>query len=196
MVINIHSLIKNSGVNGPGDRFVIWTQGCRKGCKNCYNPETWSHYKNNLITIEEIIKEIKDSNATGVTISGGDPFEQPREIFSLFEKISLLDLKDGVIVFTGYTLEEIKTIPQLESCLKYIDLLIDGRYFEDLRISSGLAGSSNQQFHFLTDKISREEVLIDQEVEIHFSSGLIQITGFPIIDRKELELKGIKILNE
>ena len=196
MVINIHSLIKNSGVNGPGDRFVIWTQGCRKMCKNCYNPETWSHYKNNLITIEEIINQIKDSNATGVTISGGDPFEQPREIFSLLEKISLLDLKDGVIVFTGYTIEEIKTIPQLESCLKYIDLLIDGRYFEDLRISSGLAGSSNQQFHFLTDKISREEVLIDQEVEIHFSSGLIQITGFPILDRKELELKGIKILNE
>ena len=196
MVINIHSLIKNSRVNGPGDRFVIWTQGCRKGCKNCYNPETWSHYKNNLITIEEIINQIKDSNATGVTISGGDPFEQPKEIFSLLEKISLLDLKDGVIVFTGYTIEEIKTIPQLESCLKYIDLLIDGKYFEDLRISSGLAGSSNQQFHFLTDKISREEVLIDQEVEIHFSSGLIQITGFPIIDRKELELKGIKILNE
>jgi len=196
MVINIHSIIKNSRVNGPGDRFVIWTQGCRKGCKNCYNPETWSHYKNNLITIEEIINQIKDSSATGVTISGGDPFEQPREIFSLLENISLLDLKDGVIVFTGYTIEEIKTIPQLESCLKYIDLLIDGKYFEDLRISSGLAGSSNQQFHFLTDKISREEVLIDQEVEIHFSSGLIQITGFPIIDRKELELKGIKILNE
>ena len=196
MVINIHSIIKNSGVNGPGDRFVIWTQGCRKMCKNCYNPETWSHYKNNLITIEEIINQIKDSSATGVTISGGDPFEQPREIFSLLENISLLDLKDGVIVFTGYTIEEIKTIPQLESCLKYIDLLIDGKYFEDLRISSGLAGSSNQQFHFLTDKISREEVLIDQEVEIHFSSGLIQITGFPIIDRKELELKGIKILNE
>ena len=131
-----------------------------------------------------------------MTISGGDPFEQPREIFSLLENISLLDLKDGVIVFTGYTIEEIKKDPQLESCLKYIDLLIDGKYFEDLRISSGLAGSSNQQFHFLTDKISREEVLIDQEVEIHFSSGLIQITGFPIIDRKELELRGIKILNE
>jgi anaerobic ribonucleoside-triphosphate reductase activating protein len=187
MVINIHSLIKNSRVNGPGDRFVIWTQGCRKGCKNCYNPETWSHYKNNLIPIDEIFESIKNSSATGVTISGGDPFEQPKEIFSLLEKISLLDLKDGVIVFTGYTLEEIKKDPQLESCLKYID---------EKRISSGLAGSSNQEFYFLSDKISRDEILIDHEVEIHFSSGLIQLTGFPIIDRKELELKGIQILNE
>jgi len=196
MLINIHSLIKNSRVNGPGDRFVIWTQGCRKMCKNCYNPETWSHYKNNLIPIENILESIKNSSATGVTISGGDPFEQPMEIFSLLEKISLLDLKDGVIVFTGYTLEEIKKDPQLESCLKYIDVLIDGRYIDEKRISSGLAGSSNQEFYFLTDKISRDNILIDQEVEIHFSSGLIQLTGFPIIDRKELELKGIQILNE
>jgi anaerobic ribonucleoside-triphosphate reductase activating protein len=107
-----------------------------------------------------------------------------------------LNLKDGVIVFTGYTIEEIKKDPQLEKCLRYIDVLIDGRYVDELRISSHLAGSSNQEFYFLTDKISRDNILIDQEVEIHFSSGLIQITGFPILDRKELELKGIKILNE
>ena len=196
MVINIHSLIKNSGVNGPGDRFVIWTQGCRKGCKNCYNPETWSHYKNNLITIEEIIEEIKISSATGVTISGGDPFEQPEELFYLLGKIKQLDLSDGVIVFSGYTIDEIRVREELRKCLDYIDVLIDGLYIDEKRISSGLAGSSNQEFHFLTDKISRDNILIDQEVEIHFSSGLIQITGFPIIDRKELELKGIKILNE
>jgi anaerobic ribonucleoside-triphosphate reductase activating protein len=194
MFINIHSLIKNSGVNGPGDRFVIWTQGCRKGCKNCYNPETWSHYKNNLITIEEIIEEIKISSATGVTISGGDPLEQPMEIFSLLEKISLLDLKDGVIVFTGYTLEEIKKDCQLERCLKYIDVLIDGRYIDEKRISSGLAGSSNQEFHFLTDKISRDNILIDQEVEIHLLGDLIQLTGFPLIDKNNMKLKGISFL--
>ena len=96
MYINIHSVIKSSRVNGPGDRFVIWTQGCRKGCKNCYNPETWSHYKNNLITIEEIIEEIKNSSATGVTISGGDPFEQPEELFYLLREIKQLSLSDGL----------------------------------------------------------------------------------------------------
>jgi len=54
---------------------------CRKGCKNCYNPETWSHYRNNLILVDEIFESIKNSSATGVTISGGDPFEQPEELF-------------------------------------------------------------------------------------------------------------------
>ena len=196
MYINVNSIIRNSRVNGPGERFVIWTQGCRKMCKNCYNPETWSHYKNNLIPIENILEDIRISSVRGVTISGGDPFEQPDEFFLLLEKIHLLDLEKGVIVFTGYTMKEIRGDERLERCLKYIDVLIDGRYEEENRISSGLFGSSNQEVYILSDKISREEILIDQEVEVFFENGLIQITGFPIINRKELSNKGIQILNE
>ena len=194
MVINIHSLIKNSRVNGPGDRFVIWTQGCRKGCKNCYNPETWSHYKNNLIPIDEIFESIKNSSATGVTISGGDPFEQPEELFYLLTKIKQLDLSDGVIVFTGYTIDEIRVREELRKSLDYIDVLIDGLYVEEKRTLSGLAGSSNQEFYFLTDKISRDKIVIDQEVEIHSLGELIQITGFPLIDKINMKLKGISFL--
>ena len=194
MYINIHSVIKNSRVNGPGERFVIWTQGCRKGCKNCYNPETWSHYKNNLITIEEIIEEIKNSSATGVTISGGDPFEQPEELFYLLTKIKQLSLSDGVIVFSGYTIEEIRVREELRKSLDYIDVLIDGLYIEEKRITNGLAGSSNQEFHFLTDKISRDSITIDQEVEIHSLGDLIQITGFPLIDKINMKLKGISFM--
>ena len=194
MYINIHSVINSSRVNGPGDRFVIWTQGCRKGCKNCYNPETWSHYRNNLILVDEIFESIKNSSATGVTISGGDPFEQPEELFYLLTKIKQLDLSDGVIVFTGFTIDEIRVREELNKSLDYIDVLIDGLYIEEKRISSGLAGSSNQQFHFLTDKISRDKILIDQEVEIHFLGELIQITGFPLIDKNNMKLKGISFL--
>ena len=194
MYINIHSVIKNSRVNGPGERFVIWTQGCRKGCKNCYNPETWSHYKNNLITIEEIIEEIKNSSATGVTISGGDPFEQPEELFYLLTKIKQLSLSDGVIVFSGYTIEEIRVREELRKSLDYIDVLIDGLYIDEKRITNGLAGSSNQEFHFLSDKISRDSLQIDQEVEIHSLGDLIQITGFPLIDKINMKLKGISFM--
>ena len=194
MYINIHSVINSSRVNGPGDRFVIWTQGCRKGCKNCYNPETWSHYKNNLIPIDEIFESIKNSSATGVTISGGDPFEQPEELFYLLTKIKQLDLSDGVIVFTGFTINEIRVREELNKSLDYIDVLIDGLYIEEKRISSGLAGSSNQEFYFLTDKISRDKIVIDQEVEIHSLGELIQITGFPLIDKINMKLKGISFL--
>jgi anaerobic ribonucleoside-triphosphate reductase activating protein len=194
MLINLHSTIKSSGVNGPGSRFVIWTQGCRKGCKNCYNPETWSHYRNNLIDIDLLVEDIENSSATGVTISGGDPFEQPEELFYLLGKIKQLDLSDGVIVFSGYTIDEIRVREELRKSLDYIDVLIDGLYIEEKRITNGLAGSSNQEFHFLTDKISRDSITIDQEVEIHSLGDLIQITGFPLIDKINMKLKGISFM--
>ena len=194
MYINIHSVINSSRVNGPGDRFVIWTQGCRKMCKNCYNPETWSHYRNNLILVDEIFESIKNSSATGVTISGGDPFEQPEELFYLLGEIKQLDLSDGVIVFSGYTIDEIRVREELRKSLDYIDVLIDGLYIDQKRITNGLAGSSNQEFHFLTDKISRDSLQIDQEVEIHSLGDLIQITGFPLIDKINMKLKGISFM--
>ncbi len=194
MLINIHSTIKSSRVNGPGDRFVIWTQGCRKMCKNCYNPETWSHYKNNLVDIDSLVEEIKNSSVSGVTISGGDPFEQPEELFYLLREIKQLDLSDGVIVFSGYTMREIRGDYKLEKCLDYIDVLIDGLYIEEKRITNGLAGSSNQQFHYLSDKISSDSIEIDQEVEIHLLGELIQITGFPLIDKVNMKSKGISFM--
>ena len=194
MLINLHSTIKSSRVNGPGDRFVIWTQGCRKMCKNCYNPETWSHYRNNLIDIDLLVEEIKNSSTTGVTISGGDPFEQPEELFYLLREIKQLDLSDGVIVFSGYTIDEIRVREELRKSLDYIDVLIDGLYIEEKRITNGLAGSSNQEFHFLSDKISRDSINIDQEVEIHSLGDLIQITGFPLIDKINMKLKGISFM--
>jgi anaerobic ribonucleoside-triphosphate reductase activating protein len=194
MLINLHSTIKSSRVNGPGDRFVIWTQGCRKMCKNCYNPETWSHYRNNLIDIDLLVEEIKNSSTTGVTISGGDPFEQPEELFYLLGEIKQLDLSDGVIVFSGYTIDEIRVREELRKSLDYIDVLIDGLYIDEKRITNGLAGSSNQEFHFLTDKISRDSINIDQEVEIHSLGELIQITGFPLIDKINMKLKGISFM--
>ena len=194
MLINLHSTIKSSRVNGPGDRFVIWTQGCRKMCKNCYNPETWSHYRNNLIDIDLLVEEIKNSSISGVTISGGDPFEQPEELFYLLREIKQLDLSDGVIVFSGYTIDEIRVREELRKSLDYIDVLIDGLYIDEKRITNGLAGSSNQEFHFLTDKISRDSLQIDQEVEIHSLGELIQITGFPLIDKINMKLKGISFM--
>ena len=194
MLINLHSTIKSSRVNGPGDRFVIWTQGCRKMCKNCYNPETWSHYRNNLIDIDLLVEEIKNSSISGVTISGGDPFEQPEELFYLLREIKQLDLSDGVIVFSGYTIDEIRVREELRKSLDYIDVLIDGLYIDEKRITNGLAGSSNQEFHFLSDKISRDSLQIDQEVEIHSLGDLIQITGFPLIDKINMKLKGISFM--
>ena len=180
----IHS-IHTSKVNGPGKRLVVWTQGCSKGCKNCFNPATWKFEGLNISPID-IIKEIRDVD--GVTISGGDPLEQ-EDILDLLIPLYDLNLSKGIILFSGYTIDEINN-SSLRECLNYIDVLIDGRYIDELRISNNFKGSENQNIIYFSDKIKPEELEIDQEIEI----GDGYISGFPYIDKKYLREMGIKLL--
>lgn len=108
-------------------------------------------------------------------------------------------LPKGIIVFTGFEIEELQGA-QLE-CLQYIDLLIDGRYVEELRYTSGLAGSSNQRFHFSKKpgrgeaRVPRDQIEIDQEVEIHAGEGsVVEVTGFPAVDKDHFKKLGLRVL--
>ncbi len=180
-----------SRVNGPGLRFVLWTQGCSKGCKNCFNPETWSFEKYKLLTPLEIFELIKNSNVSGVTITGGDPLEQPEELLELLILLESLNLSNGIILFTGFTIDEINKDFLLRKSLNYIDVLIDGRFEKDQRISSSLRGSENQNIIYFSSKIKEEELNIDQEVEVCLEGDKISVTGFPSVDRKFLKEFGV-----
>lgn len=193
--MNIHSYVENSSVNGPGNRFVLWTQGCNKACKNCFNPETWS-YKNNLILNTNQIFEIIDNlEVDGITFTGGDPLEQSEEMLDLLKKLNLKKYNKGIIVFTGYTLDEINKIGgSTKEILNYIDLLIDGRFEEKYKITKSLRGSSNQNFHFFSNKLKNEEIEFDQKIEIGVNNSNLYITGFPFINKKILKSYGLKII--
>ena len=180
-----------SRVNGPGLRFVLWTQGCSKGCKNCFNPETWSFEKYKLLTPLEIFELIKNYNVSGVTITGGDPLEQPEELLELLVLLESLNLSNGIILFTGFTIDEINKDFLLRKSLNYIDVLIDGRFEKDQRISSSLRGSENQNIIYFSSKIKEEELNIDQEVEVCLEGDIISVTGFPSVDRKFLKEFGV-----
>lgn len=188
--MNIHAY-KISRVNGPGDRFTLWTQGCSKGCVDCFNPETWSNRENIILTPIEIFEHIRSLDIDGVTITGGDPFEQEEELLLLLKLLDSLSLSKGVIVFTGFSYDEIRADKIREECCDYIDVLIDGRYEKDKRISSEIKGSSNQNIIYFSSKIKEEELLIDQEVEICLEEDIISVTGFPSIDRKFLKEFGV-----
>lgn len=189
----IHSYVNSSYVNGPGNRFVLWTQGCSKGCKNCYNPETWN--KNGFeYTTEHLINLIKISDVDGLTISGGDPLEQPDEMLEFLKEAHKLNLKKGIILFTGYTIFEIHNMGgNILKCLEYIDVLIDGRYEEDKRTYQGLYGSSNQNVYHLSSKIWINELNIDQEIEINIFNNNVILTGFPVNFGKELNRLGLNV---
>ena len=182
-----------SKVNGPGNRFVLWTQGCSKGCSECFNPETWSTNIYKELSPTQIFELIKDFEVDGVTISGGDPLEQEDELLELLMLLSTMRLRKGVILFSGFTRAEISSNFIREQCLKYIDVLIDGRYEKNLKVDFSLRGSSNQEFYFFSNKISSDELSFDQEIEISSLEGDIMMTGFPNISRKILKELGVNL---
>ena len=182
-----------SKVNGPGNRFVLWTQGCSKGCSECFNPETWSTNIYKELSPTQIFELIKNFEVDGVTISGGDPLEQEDELLELLMLLSTMRLRKGVILFSGFTREEISSNFIREQCLKYIDVLIDGRYEKNLKIDFSLRGSSNQEFYSFSNKISSDELSFDQEIEISSLEGDIMMTGFPNISRKILKELGVNL---
>jgi len=180
-----------SKVNGPGNRFVLWTQGCSKGCSECFNPETWSKNIYKELSPTQIFELIKNFEVDGVTISGGDPLEQEDELLELLMLLSSIRLSKGVILFSGFTRAEISSNIIRESCLRYIDVLIDGRYEKNLKVDFSLRGSSNQEFYFFSNKVSMSELVFDQEIEISLLEGDIMMTGFPNISRKILKDLGV-----
>jgi anaerobic ribonucleoside-triphosphate reductase activating protein len=193
--MNIHAY-SISRVNGPGERFTLWTQGCSKKCLGCYNPETWSLESNKILSPFQIFELIRNyENIDGVTITGGDPFEQSDSLLELLMLLKGLDLKKGIIVFTGFSIDEINKDFVMRKCLDYLDVLIDGKFEQNLKVESGLRGSSNQNIIYFSSKILPGEIEIDHEVEIGFD-GTMFITGFPKLDRKILKEFGVKIKND
>jgi len=180
-----------SKVNGPGNRFVLWTQGCSKGCSECFNPETWSNNIFKELSPRQIFELIKNFEVDGITISGGDPLEQEYELLELLFLLKEIKLPKGIILFTGFTREEIRVNPIREKCLEYVDVLIDGRYEKNLKVDFSFRGSSNQEFYFFSNKISKEELVFDQEIEISLLEGDIMMTGFPNVSRKILKDLGV-----
>ena len=180
-----------SKVNGPGNRFVLWTQGCSKGCSECFNPETWSNNIFKEYSPRQIFEVIRNFEVDGITISGGDPLEQEYELLELLFLLKEIKLSKGIILFTGFSRDEIRENPIREKCLQYIDVLIDGRYEKNLKVDFSLRGSSNQEFYFFSHKISRNELVFDQEIEISCIEGDIMLTGFPNVSRKILKDLGV-----
>jgi anaerobic ribonucleoside-triphosphate reductase activating protein len=175
---------------GPGIRYVIWVQGCSLKCKGCFNPHFWSQHGGSSRDIDSLLHDviaarIKFPEIEGVTFLGGEPFEQPEALADLSQKLQKLDF--SIMVFSGYTLAELKDeksshyVSRL-NFLSSIDLLVDGRYQQDnVDIDRPWVGSKNQEFHFLTERYSKETLFnsVKDGLEITvLNSGEVQINGW------------------
>ena len=143
-------VICDSIVDGPGLRMVIWTQGCKHNCKGCHNPQTHSLTKGYEVDTKEVIYKMASLKLQqGITLSGGEPFLQPAPLAEIAKQAKNMDL--DVWSYTGFKFEELIDrrnplyFENLE-LLKYVDVLVDGKFELDKRdISLLFRGSANQR---------------------------------------------------
>lgn len=148
----IHSL-------GPGNRLVIWTVGCSKHCRNCSNEELWARDDSRDIPPNElselIIRSLGGEKIDGITFTGGDPLEQADDLLIVAEKLHTLC--SDILVYTGYTIEELEALFPLEKLSRLkelVSVLIEGRYIDELNDSKvPLRGSVNQRILFFDQSL-------------------------------------------
>lgn len=134
-------------VLGPGNRVGIWLNGCNRRCVGCISPELQIYDNSKEVTISETMHIIQSIGAPidGFTISGGEPFYNPEALNTLVQ--SLADICDDILIFTGYTIEELRlqNNKAINSVLDTCAALIDGPFIQELNDSRGLRGSVNQR---------------------------------------------------
>ena len=153
-MLRVHFCAANVRVLGPGVRYVVWTQGCPRRCPGCVAPEAQPLDGGQLIPVETLARRVlRHPDIEGLTLSGGEPFLQCEALCALVDAVRE-KLDAGVIVYTGYTLEELQAMdrPEVRAFLSRIDLLIDGPYIEELNDGLSLRGSSNQRVLCLTER--------------------------------------------
>lgn len=142
---------------GPGNRLCIWMVGCKKRCPMCANPELQNFDVSKEIKIEEIKKIFVSAEfltIDGFTISGGEPFCQPKELLNILKFFK--GISEDILVFSGYTYEELVKMDDyaVQSCLDYIGVLIAGPYIDELNDNeTALIASSNQTVHYLRSNL-------------------------------------------
>lgn len=164
--MNIIKIEKNNMVNGDGLRTVIWCAGCNHHCKNCHNPEAQNP---NIGTpfgdwvFDELKSQLNKKEISGVTFSGGE-CTYPGNIqdaTKIMKWIKENYPNKTIWIYTGYLYEDIKNLDMM----KYIDVLIDGPYIENLNPGTGKLlwrGSSNQRIIDIVKSRQSNKVILKE----------------------------------
>ena len=174
----IHATLLGSRANGPGGRNGVGFQGCRRKGPGCSNPETHPLDGGETVAVPRLADQILSGSPQGVTISGGEPLEQPGPLLALLQTLRRQAPKLSLLLFTGYTLDQIRTLPNDQRIHGYLDILVAGPYVQSLHLGKGLIASHNQSLHLLTsrNRMGELEALPATEV-ILCKDGTIIVTG-------------------
>jgi anaerobic ribonucleoside-triphosphate reductase activating protein len=154
--LRVGARVARTSAEGPGWRYALWLQGCSIRCPGCCNPHLFDPRGGASVPVSALLREVADTeDIEGVTLLGGEPFEQAAALAGFAEAVCALGL--SVMVFSGHTLDrlagEAAVDPAVARLLAATDVLVDGP-FDAARpdVDRRWAGSTNQRFHYLTPR--------------------------------------------
>jgi anaerobic ribonucleoside-triphosphate reductase activating protein len=147
--MRIINIVNPTISDGPGIRYSIYFAGCNHNCQGCHNQGSWDPNSGTELTeqmSQDIFNKInQDDGIQGVTLSGGDPFYNPKELLEFLINYRK-NCSKNLWIYTGYTIEELIKKPELAVCLQYIDTIVEGKFIEAQKdLSLSFRGSKNQR---------------------------------------------------
>jgi len=173
--LRLHHFEPRSAANGPGLHFVLWLQGCPLGCPGCFNPQTHPAAGGAWKSIAELTALIRSvEGIEGITLSGGEPLEQAEALAGLLSHLRA-ETNLSILLFSGYTWDEIERDPLKHRCAALADVVLAGRYDPNRRLAAGLRGSANKTVHFITQRYTQKDLdaVPDAEVWINATGEVI-----------------------
>lgn len=156
-------LQQDSFVDGPGIRMVLWTQGCIHNCPGCHNPLTHDCTGGTLYDVDSIMEEMKEARLqSGLTLSGGEPFLQAKELMPIVDTAKELHL--NIWAYSGFAYEELIQDSGKRALLEKVDVLVDGRFLQE------------QKDHRLVFKGSKNQRIID--VQKSLQEGHVVLSSY------------------
>ncbi|CAG7838908.1 ribonucleoside-triphosphate reductase activating protein [Clostridium novyi B str. ATCC 27606] len=160
MKLRVAGFLDNTMVNGKGIRSTLFLSGCHHNCNECQNKHMQDFHYGEDIDIKDILSRIESNIPLikGVTFSGGEPLEQSIPLTFLAKKIKEQNL--DIWCYTGYTFEEVLNNKDKKELLKYIDVLVDGKFEKKLIDGAKkYTGSRNQRIIDVKESIRKNKVI-------------------------------------
>ncbi len=169
---------------GPGRRVGVWFQGCTLACAGCMSRDTWTPDGGWAMSVGDLASKlvtiVGDHTLNGVTISGGEPFEQPDALRSLVEHIAN-DLPDtDVLVFSGFTQRYLER--HHSEILTLVDAVVSGRFVAGRPTDEPWRGSANQRLVVLRDRARLRyapESVVGPRLQVGADEHGLYVTGIP-----------------
>ena len=160
MKFRIIDIIRGTTVDGPGFRTSIYLAGCNHHCQGCHNPQTWDFNNGTETELSEIL-DIVEEEDFNVTLTGGDPLYNPETTRILIHELKRN--RRNVWVYTGYKWEEITESPLLLSAIQEADVVVDGKFQEEVKNTDlPFRGSENQRIIDIQKSLSSNKVVLFQ----------------------------------